>query len=289
MVFDIKMYSIDRNIIVVKSEGYESILRHSHNFIEMTYVVSGRALHNIGDKTVEIKAGDMFVIATGEEHNIRPVCKESDFKIINILCSHDLFKDTEFPPPNQVFGNPELGYGTQVALIEKEFASETSSEQILYLYVCNLLNCFQIEQLSNNRRKEKGRLSARTIDDYIATAVLYIQENYMNKILLKDIANAVGLYPAYLQKIFRENRSTSVIEYLIRYRMEKSCSYLLETDLTVEEISLMVGVGDLKNFYSVFKKYFNCTPGQYRENHAHRDGQGIRDVPPGAASAGEDA
>ena len=66
MVFDIKMYSIDRNIIVVKSEGYESILRHSHNFIEMTYVVSGRALHNIGDKTVEIKAGDMFVIATGE-------------------------------------------------------------------------------------------------------------------------------------------------------------------------------------------------------------------------------
>ena len=89
----------------------------------------------------------------------------------------------------------------------------------------------------------------------------------MKKILLKDIARAVGLYPAYLQKIFRENRSTSVVEYLIRYRMEKSCSYLLETDLTVEEISLMVGVSDLKNFYTIFKKYFNCTPGRYRENH----------------------
>ena len=267
MIFDMKMFSIDRNIIVVKSEGYESILRHSHNFIEITYVVSGRALHNIGDKTVEVKAGDVFVIATGEEHNIRPVCKESDFKIINIVCSRDLFKDKDFPLPNRVFNNPELNYGAQIALIEKEYDAQASSEQILYLYVCNLINCFRIEQLSKNRRTEKGMLANRTINDYISTAILYIQENYMKKILLKDIARAVGLYPAYLQKIFRENRSTSVIEYLIRYRMEKSCSYLLETDLTVEEISLMVGVADLKNFYTIFKKYFNCTPGQYRENH----------------------
>lgn len=81
MIFDMKMFSIDRNIIVVKSEGYESILRHSHNFIEITYVVSGRALHNVGDKTVEVKAGDVFVIATGEEHNIRPVCKEAISKL----------------------------------------------------------------------------------------------------------------------------------------------------------------------------------------------------------------
>ena len=93
----------------------------------------------------------------------------------------------------------------------------------------------------------------------------------MKKLLLKDIANAVGLYPAYLQKIFRENRSTSVIEYLIRYRMEKSCQYLLETNLTVEEISLLVGVADLKNFYVAFKKYFNCTPIQYRKDHQQQE------------------
>ena len=92
----------------------------------------------------------------------------------------------------------------------------------------------------------------------------------MKKLLLKDIADAVGLYPAYLQKIFREHRSTSVIEYLIRYRMEKSCRFLLETELTVEEISLLVGVGDLKNFYVTFKKYFGCTPVQYRKQHAHK-------------------
>ena len=269
------MYGNDRNIIVVKSEGYESILRHSHNFIEMTYVVSGRALHNIGNKTVEIKAGDMFVIATGEEHSIRPVCKESDFKIINVLCAHELFPDTQFPQPNQVFRHPELAYGAQISLIEKEFESETSSEQILRLHVGNLINCFQIEQLSEGKQKKKRRCSANSVDDYVSTAVLYIHENYTNKILLKDIANAVGLYPAYLQKIFRENRSTSVIEYLIHYRMEKSCCYLLETDLTVEEIGMMVGMSDLKNFYSMFKKYFKCTPGQYRESHAREDGQDV--------------
>ena len=43
MIFDIKMYNTDRSIIVVRSEGYESILRHSHSFIEIVFVESGRA------------------------------------------------------------------------------------------------------------------------------------------------------------------------------------------------------------------------------------------------------
>ena len=71
--------------------------------------------------TVEIEKGDVFVIATGEEHNIRPVCKESDFKIVNVVCSHELFADIEFPAPNQVFSRPELRYEAQFALIEQEF------------------------------------------------------------------------------------------------------------------------------------------------------------------------
>ncbi len=270
MIFDIKMYNTDRSIIVVRSEGYESILRHSHSFIEIVFVESGRALHNVGESCVEIEKGDVFVIATGEEHNIRPVCKESDFKIVNVVCSHELFADIEFPAPNQVFSRPELRYEAQFALIEQEFAAEYGSEEILYLLVCNLVNCFKIERLSDERKSVRGKLSSRTIDDYILNATAFIQENYMKKLLLKDIADAVGLYPAYLQKIFREHRSTSVIEYLIRYRMEKSCRFLLETELTVEEISLLVGVGDLKNFYVTFKKYFGRTPVQYRKQHDHK-------------------
>lgn len=271
MRFDIKMYNIDRNIIVVQSEGYESILRHSHSFIEIVYVSGGRAMHNIGDRSVEIKEGDIFVIATDEEHNIRPICKENSFKIVNIVCSHTLFEGTEFPSPSRVFNLPELHYGDQVSFIEKLFSADYGTEGMLYTLVCNLLNCFQVETLLRENGAGRAIAAAHTVDDYIANATTYIRENYMKKLLLKDIANAVGLYPAYLQKIFRENRSTSVIEYLIRYRMEKSCQYLLETNLTVEEISLLVGVADLKNFYVAFKKYFNCTPIQYRKDHQQQE------------------
>ena len=34
--------------------------------------------------------------------------------------------------------------------------------------------------------------------------------------------------------------------------------------------TLAVGVGDLKNFYVTFKKYFGCTPVQYRKQHDHK-------------------
>ena len=158
------------------------------------------------------------------------------------------------------------GYG-QAFFARQEFADEASSEPILRYRVLNLINSFHIEQLAKERKTRHRRAASRNNDDYIASALHFMQENYHEKLLLKDIADAVGLYPAYLQKIFRENRSTSVIEYLIRYRMEKSCGLLLETDLPVEKISELVGVGDLKNFYVSFRKYFNCTPAQYRKEH----------------------
>jgi two-component system response regulator YesN len=81
------------------------------------------------------------------------------------------------------------------------------------------------------------------------------------------IAEKIGVTSGYLQRLFRETCNTSVIEYLLRYRMENACKMLMETEMSIQEVSVEIGYSDVKNFYYRFKKIFGVTPTQYRLNH----------------------
>lgn len=241
---------------MVRSEGYESILRHSHSFIEIVFVESGRALHNVGESCVEIEKGDVFVIATGEEHNIRPSARRATLRSSTSFVATNCLRISNFPPRIKCFPVRNFVTRRNSRSSNRNLRRNTVRKRS---YTCSFATWSTVSRsndFSDERKSVRGKLSSRTIDDYILNATAFIQENYMKKLLLKDIADAVGLYPAYLQKIFREHRSTSVIEYLIRYRMEKSCRFLLETELTVEEISLLVGVGGSEKFLRDLQKIF---------------------------------
>ena len=83
---------------------------------------------------------------------------------------------------------------------------------------------------------------------YVMLAVKFIADNYSKRLKLEDVADHVGLTSGYLQKLFRKERKTSVIEYLLRYRIEQGCRYLVETNNTIVEISEVIGFSDIKTF-----------------------------------------
>lgn len=85
MIFNIKMFEPEKSYAVVKSEGYESVLRHSHEFVEIVYVESGTAVQTLNYETINLKKGDLFVVFDDSQHSIRPTCDEKDFRLINII------------------------------------------------------------------------------------------------------------------------------------------------------------------------------------------------------------
>ncbi len=266
MIFDIRMFDVNKNIIVNESVGYESILKHSHAFTEIVFVRNGTALHQIANCSVEIKKGDLFIIETDDVHSIRPLGDSEKFKITNVIVSKDLLKTPSGISPLRVFNMDKMMYEYQIDRIEKEYLSEKSNEEILLLLVNNLFNSVKIETLLTEKVKPFAK-KHMVADIYIDNAIEYVKTHYQSKITLKDIADAVGVYPSYLQKLFHENRSTSVMRFVQRYRLEKSCQLLIESELSIDEICNAVGVGDLKNYYSYFKRYFNVTPQAFRITH----------------------
>ena len=67
-----------------------------------------------------------------------------------------------------------------------------------------------------------------------------------------------------MQRIFKKEASTTIKEYIIKYRIEQSCKLLLSTDFSVSMIAEMVGFFNLKYFYLKFKQIVGDSPRNYK-------------------------
>ncbi len=91
----------------------------------------------------------------------------------------------------------------------------------------------------------------------------YLLNNYQ-KASLEGAAEAVGLSPNYLSKIYKEKSGSGFLERLNRIKMEKACELLMDPSYKHYEIAFYVGYDNPKNFSRAFKAYFNVSPMEYR-------------------------
>lgn len=96
-------------------------------------------------------------------------------------------------------------------------------------------------------------------------SIVYIQENYRNRISLIDIANEIHVSPSYLSRKFGDEVNTSIMNYLNDYRIEKAKYLLIYTKDSISEIAEQIGFNSLHYFSTQFKKKENVTPKQFRE------------------------
>ena len=92
----------------------------------------------------------------------------------------------------------------------------------------------------------------------------YIDENYHENITREDIAKIVYLSPDYIARIFKKETGISLLNYIIKKRIQIAKELLLSTNLPVHIISDRVGYGNYSYFTKIFKKETNHTPLEYR-------------------------
>ncbi|MNB80920.1 putative response regulatory protein [compost metagenome] len=96
--------------------------------------------------------------------------------------------------------------------------------------------------------------------------LLYIDENYSRQITLTEVAKEFHFNPSYLSNYFALHNKEGFNEYLNRARIEKACLLLKESpDLSISEISSLVGYSDHSYFTRVFRKLMAVSPSQYRK------------------------
>jgi len=103
----------------------------------------------------------------------------------------------------------------------------------------------------------------------VALCKAYIDTHYASETLsLQDAGSALGVSPAYLSRLMRQELGASFIDYLIRVRIDKAVALLQDPLMKICDVAKMVGYNSQHYFSTAFKKRTGVSPAEYR-----REGQ----------------
>ncbi len=87
---------------------------------------------------------------------------------------------------------------------------------------------------------------------------------YAEPLGVEDLARAAGLSRAHFSREFRRTFGESPHAYLLTRRLERAAALLRNTDNSVAEICLAVGLQSIGSFTTSFSRTYRCSPTAYR-------------------------
>ena len=113
-----------------------------------------------------------------------------------------------------------------------------------------------------NKIEELGSADACT-DARMIEIMNYVQANYID-ITLDDLAENFFLSKPYLSKYIKEKSGMTFGDLVKKIRMKKAKALLKSSNMTVENIAMSVGYQNVEHFNRLFKKAYDMTPMQFR-------------------------
>lgn len=238
---------------------------HSHPFTEFFYVLKGKGQFRFKD-------------------NIIMNVKEDDLVIINPNIAHTEISDKDYPLEYIVLGIDGIGFLTdldddqghsihnysnfkhEILFYLKTLHKEVADKEPYYeLMVSNLLGVL----IMNVIRRTVVDLSIAPQNNKVNEDCIFI-ENYLNihyqePISLDTLAELTFMNKYYLSHIFKEHSGYSPIDFVLKKRVLEAEKLLTSTDLSISQISNIVGFASASYFSQYFKKQHANSPSQYRE------------------------
>lgn len=93
----------------------------------------------------------------------------------------------------------------------------------------------------------------------------YLAANYQKPLSLQDISLYIGISPAYLDRLFKQETMETPRSYLEKIRIDKAAYLLKSSDRQNLDICFDSGFQSPSNFYKSFRRQHQMTPSEYRK------------------------
>jgi AraC-like DNA-binding protein len=248
---------------------------HFHPEYELNFIYRGKGVRRIvGDSTENIEDLDLVLVGPNMVHGWELhecTCKEIyeiTMHIHDDLLNEKTLSRRIFKPIKDMFNRSKHGIlfsrETTVKLMPRMMVLSKITGIQYYLEFIGILD----ELARSDGQRMLSTLSEEKTDfqnsDKIKKVYDYIQENFNKTITLNEISELVNMSPVSFNRFIKSRTGKTFITYMNDTRISFASRYLLETDLSIGEISFMCGFNNIANFNRLFKKSKNCTPKEFR-------------------------
>lgn len=275
-------------------------LPHQHNVYELMYVLSGTFTLEIESKTFIFPTGSGCLIGPNLEH------RENDFEdstsvfylqlsstfAAQVFSPHDSFI---FQAEHSFTSNPLMDF-----LLPVHTSSVSKDKRFLNISPCTyfrqinaqcrdlcetLIRCmlngsygstyelkcvvshlfsllsdvdyYQINTINLNHTNES----------VLFYRITHLMRESHGRITRSELEKILSYNGIYLNSIVKKYTGMTIFEYGMTFCMRRAEALLLETELSIQEISETLHFTNRTHFYNLFKKKYGMTPGEFRKQH----------------------
>ena len=251
---------------------------HTHDFIEIIYIFSGKGTETIDGMEYKVERGDLLFINYGSTHSFDFV---GEVKYINICFSPETVGDTIITSENafsllsltafnemrsdssggklSFFGDERRAVEEILRFMLDEYRTKAYAWDTVMENYLNILITYMLRKTETGVHREELGEVWRELSEYI-------DKNLNSKLTLSALAGKCFYNPSYFSRIFKEKFGMSLVEYVTRKRLDNAVTLLSESNYSVDEISEMSGFSDRSSFYHAFSKYLGGSPSDYRNS-----------------------
>ncbi len=274
--------SEDANLVFSKHPRYTPSRFHGHEFFEIVYQLRGNSMQNINGTDLIMKPGDVCFIPPNTFHTI--IAPGGDNLAINICLKSSNFEDcyNDFLKTDNnissffldsLYNQNSINYmlietGSYPRLdnlvIDSMMLSERAKiDSYARLYQMSAVNqLFSILAMDHLDFCSLSRRTNKSID-IVLKIVVYIKNNF-HEVTLNDLSRTFHYTVPYISRMIKEETGHTFSELVQSIKINKSCTMLENTNLTVAEISALVGYKAPENYMRIFKRALGLTPSEYR-------------------------
>lgn len=246
---------------------------HYHPEIELVYIKNGKGLRFTGDNIGNFESGELVLIGKNLPHNwVTDTKTDNSLDVAFVLqFSNNLFNN--FPECNslrQMFLQASCGIKfskpkkTVIQAIEEmENSSAPKRLNILLDILIELESDINTETLSGVSFERNAPFFKH--QSRVSEVTKYIIDNLEKPIALNEIASFQAMTPPSFCRWFKQAIGKSFVNYLTALRIEKACSFLIQSDFSISQIAYSTGFESLSNFNRQFKKLKKQSPSEYKK------------------------
>lgn len=252
---------------------------HEHDFLELTYVLSGQATHTLDGVSSVLSKGDYFIVDYHKSHSYEQMGTEP-FTVINCLFIPRFIDET-------LKGSRELGEVVNNYLIKFDFCrlkdhptkfiyhdadghignlfqalyEEYTAKRMGHL---EIMRCYLIAIIIEIMRQIQVPDYTGGESDMIRYVMGYVQKNFMDKLSLGRITKHFNYSLAHISHTFKRETGMTFQEYVQYVRIRESCRLLTNTSKKVAEVANLVGYSNIQFFNDVFRRQTGMSPREFR-------------------------
>lgn len=223
---------------------------HEHEYMELIYFLNGEAQVITSEGETSLTLYDILIHPAGVRHR-EFVDLHKRQEIINL----DIKTDVVFPIQDSFVLKDNTGNMRNIVrMIDYHFHEKDNMSEEIVDALMNLLLLYLCKSA-----KEQSYTKLNLIDRIVE----YVQENYMNELSVKELADIVHVSESYLSRLMVASIGISPMKYVNQVRIDNA-KQALHSDLPIEQISSQLGFQEPKYFSKVFKKETGETPTAFR-------------------------